>query len=381
MERLLPYLRLALAFAAGVLLLIFVNEFATVPSPTPRSASTASSTIAVVTATSSPAELLPPAPVVATTTEKRVTPKASAPVEIAKSAPTQVVQAPASVVANTPPPPSGSIDTAAATLRSALVNILCYASAGSGLHGMSGSGVFIDSKGIIITDAHVAQYLLLADRKVSCTIRTGSPAADTYKAALIYISPMWLRANPTVLTQAAPTGTGEYDFALLAVTKSATASTLPALFPSVSLAQVPPTSGTPIVIGSYGAQFLEANQVQSDLFPTVVFGSVKDVYTFNTNTVDVLALGGSVAAQEGSSGGGVVDAMGALTAMITTSTVDGATATRSLSAITASYIRSEYAGEMGTPLDFLLDQPTAASVSAFAPKIPELEAIITANLP
>lgn len=381
MERLLPYLKPALAFAAGVVLFIVVSEFAAMPRPAPRPVPVASSTISVVTSTSSPATLPSPALVVATTTEKHVTPKAVAPVKIAKPAPTQVVQAPAPVVVVNTPAPSGSIDAAAPALRNALVNIMCYAPAGSGLHGMSGSGVFIDPKGIIITDAHVAQYFLLADRKVSCTIRTGSPAADTYKAALIYISPLWLRANPAVLTQAAPLGTGEYDFAFLAVTKSATAAALPTSFPYVSLAQVPPIPGTPIVIGSYGAQFLEANQIQSDLFPTIVFGSVKDVYTFKTNTIDVLALGGSVAAQEGSSGGGAVDALGALTGMITTSTVSGDTASRFLSAITASYVRSEYASEMALPLDFLLDQPTGLSVAGFAPHIPTLESIITANLP
>ena len=97
-------------------------------------------------------------------------------------------------------------------------------------------------------------------------------------------------------------------------------------------------TGTPVVIASYGAQFLEQSQVQSALFPTVVFGSVKDIFTFATNTIDVLALGGSAAAQEGSSGGGVSDAAGKLVGTITTSTTKGTTDTRSLSAITASYI-------------------------------------------
>ncbi|MEK7554293.1 MAG: hypothetical protein AAB517_02945, partial [Patescibacteria group bacterium] len=107
---------------------------------------------------------------------------------------------------------------------------------------------------------------------------------------------------------------------------------------------------------------------------------VKDVFTFATNTIDVLALGGSAAAQEGSSGGGVSNINSELVGTITTSTTKGTTDTRKLDAITSSYIRAAYASETGNALDFLLAQPTATSISNFAPKIPALESIITAQL-
>ena len=246
---------------------------------------------------------------------------------------------------------------------------------------MSGSGVIVDPKGTILTNAHVAQYFLLANRSVSCTIRSGSPATDRYEAALVFISSAWINANAGVLTEAMPSGTGEYDFAFLAITKSATSATLPSSFPFLPLATTPPLSGTPIVIASYGAQFLESSQVQSSLFPTVVFGSVKDVFTFAVNTIDVLALGGSAAAQEGSSGGGVASVKGELIGTITTSTVSGDTNSRSLSAITASYIRAEYANETGQALDLLLAEPTSTALTNFASQIPALESILTARLP
>ena len=293
----------------------------------------------------------------------------------------------------TPAPlaPSGSalLDTTAATLRAALVNIICMAPASSTLHSISGSGVFVDSKGIILTNAHVAQYFLLADRDISCTIRSGSPATDHYKGALIYISPSWIHANPNTLSQATPIGTGEYDFALVAVTKSAIHSTnsgqttalLPSSFPSITLAQLPPASGTPIVIASYGAQFLISEQIQSALFPTVVFGSVKDIFTFATNSIDVLSLGGSAAAQEGSSGGGIADSSGNLIGTITTSTVQGSTDTRNLSAITASYIRAEYARQTMSSIDALIAQSPDVSINDFDSHIPLLESLITAQLP
>jgi S1-C subfamily serine protease len=384
MSRIFELLGIVAAIIVGTLAVIFSGGVTVVR--TPAISPTASSTLSVVPDFSLPPLSLPalePSAPAATSAPAYVPP-----VLKKKETPPPAAVTPASAPAAKPvaaPAPlasSGNIglDASASLLRSALVNIICYAPAGSSLHSISGSGVIIDPKGIILTNAHVAQYFLLTDRGVSCAIRSGSPAADKYKAQLIYISPLWLRSNANVLTQTLPSGTGEYDFALLAVNKSVTDAALPAPFPSIPLAILPPPSGTPIVIASYGAQFLEANQVQSGLFPTVVFGSVKEVFTFDLNTIDVLSLGGSAAAQEGSSGGGVADASGSLVGTITTSTVEGATATRELDAITASYIRSEYASEMGRALDLLLAEPTAVSIADFAPHIPVLEAIITASL-
>ncbi|MBI4088870.1 trypsin-like peptidase domain-containing protein [Candidatus Kaiserbacteria bacterium] len=375
MRRFIPYL----GIAAGLIFYLFavavVNE-ASQLTPPATGVGTEPITISPVPAVSSP----PPAD--ESLAEKKQdesiqpqpkVPPTAAPISAPVSAPAEPQSSPA--VDN------AKLDAAAAALRAAIVNIICYAPAGSPIHSISGSGVFIEPKGIILTNAHIAQYFLLADRNVTCTIRAGDPAVDRYKAALVYISPAWLNANPSVLTQTNPSGTGEYDFALLAVSRSVNTTPLPSAFPSIPLAVSPPPTKTPVVIATYGAQFLESSQIQSSLFPTVVFGSVKDVFTFATNTIDVLALGGSAAAQEGSSGGGVANSDGRLVGVITTSTTKGTTDTRALDAITASYIRAAYASETGRALDLLLNQPTAASIADFAQKIPELEAIITANLP
>jgi S1-C subfamily serine protease len=296
---------------------------------------------------------------------------------------TQKVESTITDTVKTPPvpvPDAAMLDAAASKLRAALVNIICYAPAGSVLRSTSGSGVIIDPNGIILTNAHVAQNFLLEKRGVSCTIRSGSPAAERYEANLIYISPPWIRTNAKLLTEALPIGTGQYDFAFLAITKSTTPTPLPTKFPYISLATRPVLSGTQVVIASYGAQFISSSQIQSALFPTIVFGSVKDIFTFDTNTIDVLALGGSAAAQEGSSGGGVADGFGNLVGVITTSTVTGTTDTRSLDAITASYIRGEYASETGNALELFLAKPIETSIEDFVPQIHVLESILTASL-
>jgi hypothetical protein len=375
MTRFTPYLGIVAALLLGAFIGTFSNGATIVHTP-----STASSTLSTL-----PGLTLPPITLSNLDPKMAVATSSAQPATIPKKK-VPPMKSPAPVPVSIPTSPSSSevsaaLDASASALRSALVNIICYVPAGSGMHSISGSGVIIDPKGTILTNAHVAQYFLLANRGVSCTIRAGSPAVDSYEAAFIFISPAWLRANASVLTQSNPSGTGEYDFALLAIVKSATTQSLPSSFPSTPLATIPPLSGTPIVIASYGAQFLETNQIQSFLFPTVVFGSVKDVLTFAVSTIDVLALGGSVAAQEGSSGGGVADASGKLMGTITTSTTQGATDTRSLDAITTSYIRGDYASETGEALDLLLAEPTATAIADFAPQIPALEAILTAQLP
>jgi hypothetical protein len=136
----------------------------------------------------------------------------------------------------------------------------------------------------------------------------------------------------------------------------------------------------PVAIASYAAQSLTFSQILSSLFPTVVFGSIKDVFTFAVDSVDVVALGGSAAAQEGSSGGGVADSSGNLTAMLTTSTISGEASARSLDAITISYIMGEYANETGQSVDALLTDPSAVAAS-FSSEATSLESVITSHLP
>lgn len=382
MQRLAPYLGIIVALLTGALFITFFGDVTVYRAPV-ASAPTASSTLSVLPGFTLPSITLSTPeqePSIAETPAVQEAPVLSIPTPKPVPAP---VPTPAPVPVSAPAPvfEPAALDRSAVALRAALVNIICYVPAGTALHSISGSGVIVDAKGFILTNAHIAQYFLLADRGADCTVRTGSPAADRYDAELAYVPSAWLVANADVLTQAAPSGTGEYDFAFLSITGSATSAALPSEFPFVPLAQVPPPAGTPVVIASYGAQFLASSQVQSSLFPTIVFGSVKDVYTFVTNTIDVLALGGSAAAQEGSSGGGVADVSGELVGTITTSTIEGATETRLLDAITASYIRSAYASQTGSALDLLLAKSPATAAADFAPQIPALEAILTANLP
>ncbi|HEY4501230.1 MAG TPA: serine protease [Candidatus Paceibacterota bacterium] len=376
MSRLISYFGVVTALVAGIFVIVISDNGAT-----------SEVTIQVATSTVPAISVIPTIePKTAeATTSVQTQPAAATKKKSAQSAPAPIVLAPleeitTSIKTALSPSESSSLDASASLLRSALVNIICYAPSGSRLRSISGSGIIVDQKGIILTNAHIAQHFLLADRGVSCTIRAGSPAVDKYEASPIYIPPEWINANADILTKVNPSGTGEYDFAFLAISKSTTRDELPQSFPFIPLATSPSNTGTPVVIASYGAQLIDSSQIQSSLFPTIVFGSVKNVFTFASTSIDVLALGGSAAAQEGSSGGGVADGRGELVGTITTSTTKGTTDTRKLDAITASYIRAAYASETGSALDLLLAKPTATSIADFAPQMPALESILTANL-
>ncbi len=371
MPRLASYLSIAWALLLVMLISTFSSGMTHISGPSTTIAATSSphsalSGVTLLTVKPPPSHSKAPA------TEQQAVPEPSV---------AHQVLVPTSPLIPVSPQAISPREDSATALRLALVNIICYAPANSVLHSISGSGVIVDKKGIILTNAHVAQYFLLANQGVSCSIRTGGPAVDKYKASLMYISPEWLRANASVLTETSPSGTGEYDFAFLAVTSGTTPSELPRSFPYVPLVAEPSPIGTPVIIASYAAQSLGFNQIQSDLFPTVVLDSVRDVFTFASSTVDAFALSGSAAAQEGSSGGGVVDSQGNLIGILTTSTVSGNLSTRTLHAITATYLRTEYANETGQALDLLFAQPPTTAALSFASQIPALESILTAHLP
>lgn len=213
--------------------------------------------------------------------------------------------------------------------------------------------------------------LFSAGSGVKCVARTGSPAQGSYGVALTYLSPAWVMSNSRNIVDPAPMGTGEHDVAVLVITDSRHT------FPYVTLGNNFPQHEEPVAIVSYAAQYLDANELASALYPTIVLSHVKEILTFSeANTPDVLGFSGSVAAQEGASGGGVVDARGVLVGTVTTSSVTGPTQERFITAITAQYVRSEYALQTERELSSILSMSPAASVATFSSKADNLKPIL-----
>jgi len=233
----------------------------------------------------------------------------------------------------------------------ALVNILCLADGTSPVGSISGSGIIIDPSGTILTNAHIAEHFLLkdhpADNSISCTIRTGSPAVNTYTAELAYISPRWIFENKQALTQTSPMGTGKDDFALLTITGATEFATLPEAFPYIPISFAEQAIGNVVISAGYPASFLEAQTIQRNLVQIASAGTIEDIFTFNQTTVDVLSLGGVPLAQQGASGGAVVGSDGSLVGLIVTSSLEGNTQERDLRAISTAHILRSFKEQHG----------------------------------
>lgn len=264
------------------------------------------------------------------------------------------------------------------TLRESLVNIICIPK--DGLKAVSGTGVIIDSRGIVLTVAHIAQMYLLEDYptedNVRCVVRTGSPASTSYRADLVYVSPDWIRANPDTLVAKAPRGTGQHDFALLVIREGLGGVSMPASFPAVPLSTKTPQMAENVGIGTYGAQYLTAAQVRNELYPTVVFANINNRYTFDRNTVDVISVNGGAAAQQGSSGGAIVNLQGELTGLITTSETTGDFAIRSTRAITPRHIRDAFEEDTGEAFEAYLAADIDSLVQGFADEARRLRTVL-----
>ena len=269
-----------------------------------------------------------------------------------------------------------------ALLKSAVVNIICIQ--GGGLKGVSGSGVMVDPRGIVITVAHVGQNLLLADYPEEdtgkCYIRTGSPAKNAYTAELIYISREWIADNETTFLETRPKGTGENDYAFLAITGSVTSSPLPRSFSYIPMSPIETAVNAKdrVGVGSYGAEFLTSSQVRSALYPTISFAPVDEVFTFEHGSEDVFSVHAGAAAQEGSSGGAVINEDRQLIGLITTRTVKPDLSLRDLQAITMDHIRRSFLEDMNTSLDFYFkNNSTASLVNKFVEQRVELLEVLS----
>jgi S1-C subfamily serine protease len=236
----------------------------------------------------------------------------------------------------------------------AIVNIFCTFTTKEYIRTTTGTGFFIDPDGVIMTNAHIAQFLLLEKTDsfgdAECVIRDGSPARARYNADLLYIPPAWIQENSSMINDSVPMGTGERDYALLYVTEDITGTPLPASFPALPFDDdLLPTSvrGATVVAAGYPAKDLLLQGSESDLPSRIATTNISELYTFGSNFADVFSIKGSVVGAEGASGGPVVNEAGAVIGMIATRGDDEIDGSGSLRAITLSHINRTMEEETG----------------------------------
>lgn len=265
-----------------------------------------------------------------------------------------------------------------AQARAATVNILCQPRAGGSFRPISGSGVIIDPRGVILTNAHVAQYVLLSETPVidlSCIIRTDSPATPRWTASVLYIPTTWVAEHAAELNTEHPTGTGEHDYALLVVSGTVDGKALPSTFPSVPIdtRENIAFQGDSVLVASYPAEFAGGVAAQYGLYAASSITSIQKLITFRTGSIDIVSLGGIIEAQSGSSGGAVVNAWNYLVAMVSTTSPGPTTEQRDLRALTLAYINRDLADQSGETLEQILSGDLQTEAASFtgnqAPKL------------
>ncbi len=197
-------------------------------------------------------------------------------------------------------------------------------------------------------------------------MRTGSPAVPKYTAELLFLPPSWIQKNAHKIKDENPTGNGEHDYALVRITGPLNANvTMPASFPYLQIEDTEVTQGQSTLIAGYPAGFLGGITIAKELHQASSLTLIRELYTFGTVTPDIFSIGGSVVAQQGSSGGAVSNQDGMLIGLIVTSTDAADTASRDLRALATSYILRDFASESGSTLDAYLSGDTALKANQF----------------
>jgi len=251
--------------------------------------------------------------------------------------------------------PPLSFDVIHTAALPAIVNIICLPPKGSDAHGATGTGIIIDSSGVVLTNAHVAQYFVLKDypapNSLSCILRTGSPARPAFTADVLYFPSAWAREHPHEYDSEFATGTGEHDWALLRITdmsKAYTPDTLPVITPDTR--STISTINDELLITGYPAGFLGSQSIAHDLWPVSTIATVQKLFTFATYSPDVFSVGGTIVAQGGISGSPAINAWGRLVGIAVTASEGATTDERDLRFVSLAYIDTDIQSQTGLTL-------------------------------
>lgn len=268
-------------------------------------------------------------------------------------------------------------------IRPAVVNIFCTTKTDGALNPISGSGVIISKEGIILTNAHIGQYFLLKNYQtknfISCVMRQGDGEKRTFHLDLVYVSPLWIKLHAKDISKQNPTGTGQFDYALLSIGNPVDGSEKPETFPFIPMETdekyLVGDRGF-VLLASYPAEFLSSSFLERELSLISSVGEIQSIFTFTDEspTIDLLEIDGSILSQKGSSGGAVVNQeTGKFVGMITTSTDEKTTSERQLRALSSLYISRMFKKETNASLVGVIGENIESFKRAFAEQmIPNL---------
>ncbi len=240
--------------------------------------------------------------------------------------------------------PSSKVSGVSPTTENSLVNIFCSQRMGKLKKTITGSGVLINKDGTVLTNAHVAQFPLVADsnESVVCIARIGSPAQTVLSVKTVFISPEWLQTNAKYINSGGAPETGQSDYALLKVSYADNRALN--MFPS-PIAQSTGPVGSTVNAVSYPADILGTKGVNTALYVQREQLKIADQYMFTGQSVgsqaDIIQTSDSSIGQRGSSGGALTDENSNLIGIITTTTNGSRSDKKQIRGISINHIHNE----------------------------------------
>ena len=125
------------------------------------------------------------------------------------------------------------------------------------------------------------------------------------------------------------------------------------------------------------AGFLGGITIEKNLNQSSAITQISKVFTFDTDTTDVISIPGTVVSQKGSSGGAAVNAKSELEGVISTSSDTDTTGTRDLRAIRLAYINRDLITHAGVSIQTLITNADTTSATFNQNIAPGLTKILT----
>lgn len=238
--------------------------------------------------------------------------------------------------------------------RASTVNIYCSWRESFGILRFTGSASVISQSGLALTNAHVAQYLLLQEYlpkgEMDCHIRSGSPARNAFRGHVVYMPLSWAKANKGISKNFSPSGTGENDFAIIELDDPVSNEVLSSVsWLSISNEKV--KVGDTLRLSGYPAGFSNANLLESALYSLVEKVSVNDVWPLGGASDGAIGTSPTSIAQVGSSGGAAINDKSELAGLMVATTLDSKTGKKNMRVISISHIKSVLKKETGKTID------------------------------